>query len=139
MALLLALRVPMAPHSMSVTAVRSNAPNMSYHMAPYEQCVLDARSEDDVAACMVLFDNDRYAPGRAEPLDELEACILGAENEDEVQACMQAADDGALLVDYKVDVTAAASSLGECLSLANGDIEHCILEADEKSDVHSYG
>ena len=103
-------------------------------VASYEQCILDALSEDDVAACMSSFDETRF--DLDDQGDAVEQCILDAKSEDEVQECMRMADEGKF-ANYKVDVSPAVSALGQCIAVS-GDVEMCIAEADNVNE-HSYG
>ena len=122
--------------------MRAN-PHMAVSAAPmtsYELCILGAKSEDDVAACMASFDETRYEASVAagEGFDAVEECILQAKSEDEVQACMQMAD-AAVYSDFSIDVSPAATTLGDCLARADGTVEECVAEVESQSDEHMYG
>lgn len=122
-----------------VPSVRADAPRMSAAtLMPYERCIIEATSEDEVAQCMALMDEVEHSSQVASStLSELELCIVSAKNEDEVQACISMEADGKLN-GYSVDVLPAVTKLGECLARSSGDVEHCIVES-ERADEHSYG
>ena len=93
-----------------------------------------------MAACMASFDEARYEASVTgdEGFDAVEQCILEAKSEDDVQACMQMAD-AAAYSDFSIDVSPAATTLGECLAREDGSVEECIAEVESQYDEHMYG
>ena len=158
-----------APMMMRMAGAPRMAAVAQYTVMDYEQCILGAKSEDDVTACMKSFDD--MANEESSVAEHYEQCILGAKSEDDVTACMKffdearydgagAADDGFNAVEecilqakseddvaacmrmadgYNIDVSPAATTLSECLARADGTVDLCIAEVENQSDEHAYG
>ena len=124
-----------APMMMRMAGAPRMAAVAQYTVMDYEQCILGAKSEDDVTACMKFFDEARYdgAGAADDGFDAVEECILQAKSEDDVAACMRMADG------YNIDVSPAATTLSECLARADGTVDLCIAEVENQSDEHAYG
>jgi len=59
-----------------------------------EACIVNAASEDDVQACMELYEDEVHTGMMGDgPIDAFEACILDAKSEDDVARCMQLDDE----------------------------------------------
>jgi len=110
-----------------------------------EQCILDAKSEDEVQACLQIEDEEHFVSEAtlktlSDDLESLDECILHATSEDEVQACMQLSDEGVWDEAEKEAPSNNITSLGSCLQSAKSKaaIEECVLAHGTASE-NSYG
>jgi len=121
-------------------AAAARTPTSSMYVArpfDFEECILEAKSEDEVQECMLQWDELREGEEKVVATAKmamsaseakLEECILNANNEDEVTACIRLMDE---------EGEQPASRLGECIH-SGASIDECIVESDEAS-VHAFG
>lgn len=99
-----------------------------FKLHPFEKCILDASTEDEVQQCLLLMEEDAESNAEdrsAQPsmchtvqLHPFEECIFYASTEEEVQQCL-------LLKDESTESTTATTA---------NEVELCMLDAyDEES------
>jgi len=117
-------------------AAVARTPTPSMYIAKpfdFEECILEAKSEDEVQECMLQWDELREGEEKVAATAQaamtasearLEECILNASNEDEVTECIRLMDE---------EGEKPASNLGACLH-SGASIDECIVESDEASE-----
>ena len=121
-ALLLHMPLKLLHMSAPVCFMRAEAETMT----ELEACCVNALSEDDVQACMQMYEEGQDAEEEDAPLSEraasmisrehdspteLEACVVNALSEDDVQACMQMYEEAEDVVEEAPDRQASLSHL----------------------------
>jgi len=130
--LVLSLTIPPLPGRVDMrgaSRARSGAQMYQPNVVPsidaqLEECILEAKSEDEVQDCMQRFENELELSEPDPELSELDACIVSAKSEDGVQECISAAH-------FTASKDELSASVEQCQSAA--EIKEC-LDASEWSN-----
>ena len=131
------LHTPRAPAINMMAGALQTAPAINIDQA-LEQCILGAKSEDEVQSCMIDYDEALDAAGYEEDVSPLEACLLNADGEVEVEACIAKYDNEAspnISHDHDNRPTAMTTDYDVAEALGMKRVEECILDAKSEDEV----